>query len=384
SSRFLTVVIVVVFLAALTVKFDKNMHLSSYVDYFESNARISQSGNFSLEDELLEQQQKQQQEEEDPTVLVTSDDSTSLVWSHESIRDKTFTISPSTYILVDQETGHIITTNDDGKARLVVNVNESYLFWMNGQDRLCQLLRNMTLSSQIDGTQEVPPALLNVTMDCVDHATNKQGLGQGNWLTALYDARMAVAVAGVDFQFQCTDGRDSKMSMILPWFDQYIPAPSNRNEWPYSGIRPSEGDACSSKYPRLRIDKMAIQIQQDIRKMAVQLLGKQDDIRQHPDLSPDAPPLIPNVELDDVAIHFRCGDVLGGAKRNDFGMIRFYEYKKWIPRDTPSIGILTQPFEKDRNRGKDAGKAKNCQKVVETLVDYLQAFAPNARISIHN
>ena len=65
-------------------------------------------------------------------------------------------------------------------------------------------------------------------------------------------------------------------------------------------------------------------------------------------------------------------------------MIRFKEYKKWISPDTESIGIVTQPFEKKRNRGPDGRKAENCRLVVHALVDYLQAFAPKARITIHN
>jgi hypothetical protein len=129
---------------------------------------------------------------------------------------------------------------------------------------------------------------------------------------------------------------------------------------------------------------MASQIQDDLRRMAVNLVGTRDAVRTHIDVPPDKPPLIPDVELDDVALHFRCGDVLGGAKRNDFGMIRFYEYKKWIPRDTESIAILTQPFEKERNRGQDSRKADNCKTVVEALVSYLQAFAPKSRITIRN
>jgi hypothetical protein len=73
------------------------------------------------------------------------------------------------------------------------------MFWNKGQGKLCQLLRNITLSSTIDGTNPVPSAFLNFTMDCIDHAKNKQGLGQGNWITGLYAARMATALSGVDF-----------------------------------------------------------------------------------------------------------------------------------------------------------------------------------------
>jgi hypothetical protein len=204
-------------------------------------------------------------------------------------------------------------------------------------------------------------------------------------VTAVYASRMASALAGVDFKFQCQNSQESKMELLLPWFDRYQPAnPKNRTIWPYSGSRPNEKEACPPKYPYLRIDKMSQQIQDDIRRMSVELLGARDDIRQHPDISVDAKPLIPGIDLDDAMIHFRCGDVLGGANRYDFGMIRFNEYKKWIPHSTPSIGILTQPFERERNRKTDSRKADDCKEVVYALVDYLQAFAPSAKISVYN
>jgi hypothetical protein len=129
---------------------------------------------------------------------------------------------------------------------------------------------------------------------------------------------------------------------------------------------------------------MASEVRKDVQKMAVTLVGSRDEIRSSSNIPTDQAPLIPNVTLDDVVIHFRCGDVMGGAKRDDFGMIKFSEYKKWISKDARSIGILTQPFEKERNRGKDAGKVEGCRRATYLLVDCLQTFLPNATISIHN
>ena len=269
--------------------------------------------------------------------------------------------------------------------QLVVDVDETYLFWHDGQEKLCKLLQNMTLATSLDATGPVPSTLLNATMDCIYHNKHKQGYGQGNWITAIYAARMAAYLAGVDFQFQCLDGQNSKMSLLLPWFDKYQRGnPVNRTVWPLGGDRPNAKEACTPKYEFLRIDKMAFETKDDLQKMAVSLVGTRDEVRRHPEVPVDAKPLIPDIQLDDVALHFRCGDVLGGARRNDFGMIRFNEYKKWIPNNMESIRILTQPFEKDRNRGQDKRKADNCRTVVYALVDYLQEFAPKAKISIHN
>jgi hypothetical protein len=220
------------------------------------------------------------------------------------------------------------------------------------------------------------------------HAVNLPACGNGNWVTAIYSAVMATTVAGVDFQFQCTDGRDNQMKLLLPWFDQYRAAVKEEirnSDWPYGGMRPTLEEVCPPGYPQLRLDHVATIIQDDLRRMAVTLVGTRDAIRRHDDVPENVPPLIPDVVLDEVALHFRCGDVLGGVDRNDFGMIRFSEYKKWIPRNTTSIGILTQPFEKDRNRWLDWGTSDNCRLVDTALVDYLQTYvAPDATISIHN
>mmetsp|Transcript_25462 Transcript_25462/g.70123 ORF Transcript_25462/g.70123 Transcript_25462/m.70123 type:complete len:539 (+) Transcript_25462:123-1739(+) len=338
----------------------------------EQEKESKNSGNYLSVAEIMESTSSNSE-----IILVWNKDlyqSIQTLGSQFSMRDKV--------ILVENEKGYI---ND--KRQLVVNVNETYLFWYGGQQKLCSLLQNMTFASSLDDTTgiDIPSTVLNVTMDCVDYSKTKQGLGQGNWITAIYAARMASYLAGVDFRFQCLDGQSSRMSMLLPWFDKYQVADSmNRSFWPNGGVRPSAQEACPEKYPFLRIDKMAFEIQDDLRKMAVSLVGTRDEKRRHPDVPIDAAPMIPDVKLDDVALHFRCGDVLGGARRNDFGMIRFNEYKKWIPNTTESIGILTQPFDKDRNRGQDSQKVDNCRTVVYALVDYLQDFAPNARISIHN
>jgi hypothetical protein len=271
--------------------------------------------------------------------------------------------------------------------RLVVNVNHSYMFWNRGQSRLCNVLREMTNVSSLgeqasDGVKKNPP-LLNATIDCKELQKEKD-LGQGNWVTAVYCTKIAAALARVDFEFHCSDGRDSQMKLLLPWFDGSLPAPSADLPWPYSGTLPSEKRACSDKYSAIRVDKMTHQIRDDIQKMAVTLVGARDDKRQHPSIPRDQTPLIPGVVLDDVVIHFRCGDVFGGAHRNDFGMIKFTEYKKWISRDARTIGIVTQSFDEKLLRAKDAGSTNSCRHATHLLVDYLQEYFPNATISIHN
>ena len=72
-------------------------------------------------------------------------------------------------------------------------------------------------------------------------------------------------------------------------------------------------------------------IQQDMQRLAKEVINGQEDVPNNGTL----------FILDDVVIHFRCGDVLGGQFHNDFGMIPFREYTKWIwASNTTSIGIV--------------------------------------------
>lgn len=123
----------------------------------------------------------------------------------------------------------------------------------------------------------------------------------------------------------------------------------------------------------------------DMQKMAVTIMGSLPEMnRTHPSVPVDQPPLIPGIEMEDVVIHFRCGDVFGGAKRNDFGMIKFTKYAHWMSNDTSTIGIVTQPFDVGGNRGQDMGRVEPCRLATYRLVDTLQSSFPSAKIAIHN
>ena len=89
-------------------------------------------------------------------------------------------------------------------------------------------------------------------------------------------------------------------------------------------------------------------------------------------------------DIDDVAIHFRCGDILGGALRDDFGVIKFDNYKRLIFPEARTIGISTQPFELERLRIRDRETAANCKRVVYTLVQYLSDLFPNSTVTVKN
>lgn len=251
---------------------------------------------------------------------------------------------------------------------------------------LCQLLRNMTQRVSIaDDVFNTTTPLRNMTIEC-EWLSSTEGYGQGNLITALYAVRMATALAQVDFQFQCTTGQESRGTLLWPWLEGYYPAPSTTStatvdgatsissRWPYDGDTPTQDEVCTDSYGDLRLDKVAHAIQSDMRKMT-------DTILLEKNFNTSTTGFV----LDDVAIHFRCGEIMGLTKRSDYGIIQFTEYLKWIHKDnTSSIGILTQPFERKHNRSQDGKKAKDCKQATYLLVDYLQQHFPQASISIRN
>jgi len=225
-------------------------------------------------------------------------------------------------------------------------------------------------------------------------------MGTGNWITAWYMVRIATTLARVDLSFQCREGMQNHERELLPWLTGYYPAPKDTDDWPLDFEPPVEKFACIDDYKQIPVHHASHLIQSDMRRIAVAVMGDRGYDTSALDLDtiklafendakatnsePVELPLAPDIKLDDVAVHFRCGDVLGGANRNDFGVIKFDEYKRQISPTVKSIGILTQPFNKTLLRSQDKGKAENCRKVVGVLVDYLEKAFPKSTVNVHN
>lgn len=275
--------------------------------------------------------------------------------------------------------------------RIVLELNDTYCYWGYTQSKFCQLIRHVTNVSVlgVDKPMHIrhnqSPTLLRSTFDCVAVATNR-GLGTGNWITGFYAMRLVATLGMVDFEIQCQDGVKNDLYHLISWFTGYFPAPTEFQNWPFELPAIKEVIACDDRYFRVRLDKMARVIQSDLRKLAVTVLGSNPEIGWiHPSIPVNQPALVTGVELDDVTIHFRCGDILGGVNRNDFGIIHFSEYTKWIFNSSTSIGIVTQPYVKGKyTRAADLAKAGKCKRVVTALVAYLNETLPYTRISVHN
>ena len=101
--------------------------------------------------------------------------------------------------------------------------------------------------------------------------------------------------------------------------------------------------------------------------------------------------------IDDVAIHFRCGDILTKSLKNNnnYGLVKFDAYKKRIPTNNnlgsgsatiATIGIITAPFEDvhRRKQDRDDRSGEMCKIIVDTLRDYLQTHFPDTTITVRN
>jgi hypothetical protein len=274
------------------------------------------------------------------------------------------------------------------------DIGSDSLFWI-GKGKICDLIRNITDVKTLGVEEpkyvreELPPPLVNLTLSCDDMVGNT-----GNWITALYHLRLVAALGRVDFQFQCESGMESVDSNLLPWFSGRFPAPSS-SDWPYDYGWPDPDRACSNVYAKLPLHHLAHEMQRDMQSIAIAMLGSRNfnitrDVQEkvkklEKRLGDRHGYPRTNVDIDDAAIHFRCGDVFGGTNKDVYGLIKFREYSTRIPNATTrSIGIHTQPFNASLVREADQDSIDNCEKVVHVLVDYLQARYPNATITIRN
>mmetsp|Transcript_6936 Transcript_6936/g.19449 ORF Transcript_6936/g.19449 Transcript_6936/m.19449 type:complete len:684 (-) Transcript_6936:3357-5408(-) len=229
------------------------------------------------------------------------------------------------------------------------------------------------------------------------------GFGQGNWVQAFYIMRMAAARNQVAIELKCPSKND-RLEYPLVWYAGTYPAPANVDRYFAPLVPPTEDETCHFDYSGNRIDKMAPHIQRDLRTMAMALVGRHNPTRplysaaalasvvaQEEKDANNAQPILPNIILDDVVIHFRCGDIMSGMGRNDFGLIKFASYKRYISPQAKSVGILTQTFNVSSRlafngiRSRDMEQAGKCQQATHLLVDYLRDYMGNdVRITIHN
>ncbi len=224
-------------------------------------------------------------------------------------------------------------------------------------------------------------------LNCADMYEH-QHMGTGNILQALYGVRLAARVLGnIPVRMQCSDAQEKQSQLILPWIMGVFP-PTQRPETPQT-------DAACKSLMYAPIHWLGEEIQYELRRMALALVGIPYPTHPAADfvLSADREkalqvpmptvPLLSNVEVDDVAIHFRCGDIIEKRPHPDYGYARFSFLLNYISREARSIGIVTQPFQ-GQIRGLDGTTPTRCPILVEALQQYLQQHFPRATVQIRN
>lgn len=257
-------------------------------------------------------------------------------------------------------------------AASTATIDEEFMFWWEGQPKLCSLIRKLKGVSRIQDPGS--PVLLNLAVNCTDLKVNN-GLGTGNWLVAFYMVRLAAAFSSSHLKFQCTAG-DYK-NEILPYLQGCYPP--NTHQWPPNNA--TEDLLCDDEMRTAPVHYAALEIREAMRHLVQEVTGF-----QRPPLSkPVNTKMFGEVVFDEVAIHFRCGDVLNLTNpRGDYGFTRYPEFKKRISQSARSIGIVTQSFDKSRNRERDSKYTDDCRKLVVVLVEKLRDDFPTATTTIRN
>jgi hypothetical protein len=274
---------------------------------------------------------------------------------------------------------------------------------------LCKGLPIPTLdrSTNIDNTMYI------ISFSCND-LFKTYAYGTGNYMMAIYSLRrMAQMIGNVDISITCTDAEETKEKLILPWLMGNFP----RTYWyDQNGINDNKqvdtvtslcGNALIPQLlPKTCRNYNPVHMYEDIifelRRMAIALIGTNTLKSTHPatvwteqnlwesnnniisqyknnQMQLSTPqrhdkPLLSNIDIDDVAFHIRCGDIMMSQHPN-FGFLKFQSYNKHLQstkfhNQFRSIGIITQPFS-GQGRLRDRKGDDRCRKVIYAFQKYL-------------
>jgi hypothetical protein len=287
-----------------------------------------------------------------------------------------------------------IPHDDDGRQPSFLGFMRFY--WRH--NRFCDTFKDSNYTRQ----------RLDITLGCRE--MHERGIiGTGNYMTGMYGLRLAATVLKVDLHMSCEDASEMSSVLVLPWLLGDFPATDEALKLLRNSTvgPPSIQQVCSTynKVPiSLLLERMALSLvgipsspNHPAARWALQHLGKASNPQypykhQHP--SQHDNPLLSGIDLDDVAVHFRCGDIMiGSASGVYYGFQKFHEIARYISPAAASIGIVTQPFADDDSDSRtmetfrtplDRSIGNRCRVVVGALVDYLKESFPRSRIRIHN
>jgi hypothetical protein len=280
--------------------------------------------------------------------------------------------------------------------------------------------------------------LYKVNYDC-SSIFRESTMGTGNWLQFVYEIRSIAALSEsnfgkfIDLELTCKGGQN--LDEMLPWLMGHFSSESTKT---YLDRYSNQSMRVPCQNEPANLGWMLPFVRFDLRRMAIALVGLPQEDTTHPAHfwvnnidHPDGmgrcyysklphllsePSLISNVTLDEVVIHFRCGDIMYNNNKF-FRFLKFNEYASRIDPGAKSIGIVTQPFGSPTNSStataaaaaenlqggtnetgatllvdtqaravdvEDAFRSSTCRRVVYAMVEYLEHRFPQARVTIHN
>eukprot|EP00567_Pseudictyota_dubia_P003305 CAMPEP_0197434404 /NCGR_PEP_ID=MMETSP1175-20131217/2143_1 /TAXON_ID=1003142 /ORGANISM="Triceratium dubium, Strain CCMP147" /LENGTH=453 /DNA_ID=CAMNT_0042963115 /DNA_START=200 /DNA_END=1561 /DNA_ORIENTATION=+ len=221
---------------------------------------------------------------------------------------------------------------------------------------------------------------LNLTMGCAQNSS----YGVGNAIARIYTARLLALATGSAFSFHCADLPPSNAvndicslpdgnPCLLSKFEIDTKEPESADV-----IRPivlpsdvrSLLIACRGRFPHMIPNCLGLisgLMVRDIRRIATDAVNDG------------------GIRPDDVAIHFRCGDILRfDNDESGYGLVPHGYYSDRIPPNVKDISILTQPFKKEHLRPWDVSFERRCEGIVLDFQRYLQERFPGAIVHIRN
>lgn len=263
----------------------------------------------------------------------------------------------------------------DGVNPVVLNLTvKKHWFWKGRLNAACQLIK-----SELQKKQQNTILVQMKNIQC--HRISRDlFLGEGNILLGFYAMRLAFARHGVQFSLSCQKEHPNINNSLI-WHLQGSYPPNTTT--PFQEI-PKKRDTCRGM-GFIPLQYASEYIRFDLRKLAVSIFGSREDIPESKNYVQEghqSSHLL--VSLDDVAIHFRCGDLLKGLPSEDYGFLKFQSYTDLIDPTASSIGIVTSSFNPDYIRVQDQGTGTICQHIVIAFQRHIQAVFPNATVSIHN
>jgi hypothetical protein len=216
--------------------------------------------------------------------------------------------------------------------------------------------------------------------------------GTGNVLQAFYGLRLAARVLGnIEVRIRCKDAAITKSDLVLPWIaGAFVPRIATDTQ-----SLPFLNETCLP-FSHAPVHYLMDEIRYELRRMAIALVGVPypthpaadfvlvPEREQEMQVPMQDTPLLPNIELDDVAIHFRCGDIMEVQPHYAYGYTRFSFVANYISNEARSIGIVTQPFQGQQQRRMDGTEHTRCPILIGAFQQYLQDRFPNATVQVRN